>query len=420
MEIVWNEPMDKLLVAVVADAVQEERVALREYGGRQLGRPLGGQDQAKPELAPFAGDALEDLTTDAGRILILDVFLVAFDKGMRLLHDQHRGQGVPVQPHIALQRLEDHTSDHGGYHVNDLGWHKRQVDHRHATIIGVVASDVIGQPCVQRRVGRAAQDRLHPAIGEQRTDSDQQRFDMFGYVEHLCGRLDAAKQRCALERTRCIHIRWKDVGLGASEGRMCLARRRQEVLNLLTSEVVVWVLSPARSAQLLELVGERLQPGLLILSEGTPLKFQPSLPLLQLFEERLRLWKRTPRTACVLLNSDGRHERAEEAAHLVACVSGRRGVTVADEAKRVHEGRSLRLRARLCERAPLGAVPEPQRHFERPLVFTRIHLEDPRWNHGIVLREGARVLAVWVEHNEAGVGGGPQHWQQRPARGSSE
>ena len=134
--------MDKLLVAVVADAVQEERVALREHGGRQLGRPLGGQDQAKPELAPFAGDALEDLAADTRRVLILDVLLVSLDERVRLFHDQHGGERDAIQFHVALQRLEDHARDDGGDDVNDFGRHKRQVDHRDAAVFGVVATDV--------------------------------------------------------------------------------------------------------------------------------------------------------------------------------------------------------------------------------------------------------------------------------------
>src|SRR5690606_25855536 len=60
--------------------------------------------------------------------------------------------------------------------------------------------------------------------------------------------------------------------------------------------------------------------------------------------------------------------------------------------------------ARLRERAPLRAVPEPQRHLERLLAFAGIHPEDARSDRRIVLRKGPRVLTVRVEHDEAGVG----------------
>ena len=59
---------------------------------------------------------------------------------------------------------------------------------------------------------------------------------------------------------------------GAAEGGMCIARLGKEALNLLASEIVVCVPHPARSAQLLDRVDERLQPGLLVASEGTYLR----------------------------------------------------------------------------------------------------------------------------------------------------
>jgi len=143
---------------------------------------------------------------------------------------------------------------------------------------------------------------------------------------------------------------------------------------------------------------------MLIAREGSQLRLQPLLPLLQFLEERLRLRKLAPRAARVLLDADGRHERPEEAAHLVARIPRRYGVAVSNEAKRVHEGRPLRLRARLRERAPLRAVPEPQRHLQRHLAPGGIHLEDAGLDRGVVFRERARVLAVGIEDDEAGVG----------------
>src|SRR6266508_382113 len=62
-EIVGNEPPHELLVSIVHDAVQEERVALGKGRLRQLRRPLRGKDETESELTPLAGDPLECLAT---------------------------------------------------------------------------------------------------------------------------------------------------------------------------------------------------------------------------------------------------------------------------------------------------------------------------------------------------------------------
>jgi hypothetical protein len=63
--------VDQLLVAVVADPVEEEGVALREHRRRKLGRPLRREHESQAELASLPRDALEHLAADGSGVLVL-------------------------------------------------------------------------------------------------------------------------------------------------------------------------------------------------------------------------------------------------------------------------------------------------------------------------------------------------------------
>jgi len=58
-KVVRNKPPHELLIPIIDDAVEEERVALGKSGWRQLGGPLRREHKPEAELPTFPSDLLK-------------------------------------------------------------------------------------------------------------------------------------------------------------------------------------------------------------------------------------------------------------------------------------------------------------------------------------------------------------------------
>lgn len=112
--------MDELLIAIVADPMEEVGIALRKDGRRQFAGSLRRQNQAQTELPAFARDLLEYLATDGGGVLVFRIVPVALTKVCASSMTSTVGK-VLALAHlaVALQRLQRHACDYRGDDVHD-------------------------------------------------------------------------------------------------------------------------------------------------------------------------------------------------------------------------------------------------------------------------------------------------------------
>ncbi len=155
-----------------------------EDGRRDLGGPLGRQDETESELAALAGDPLENPRAGPTRWRSSFSGEVAVNEGVCLLQHQSGGQLLSFVPPVTLDRLEDHAGQDADDDVDHLGGHEGEVDDSDRAVRCLIGANVVGEPVFQGDGGGipGLEDGGQASPREEPADAEVQGVDELGGV----------------------------------------------------------------------------------------------------------------------------------------------------------------------------------------------------------------------------------------------